>query len=204
MINIITELNSSNSTNHKLEVLKKYKDNELLQTLLSLTYDITKYSFGIKKIPNYTSNKSDTFTISLHTALLILRDTYCTRKVTGNEATEYLAGMLENMYEDDAAILCKVINRDLRLNFGKTLINKVWKDLIIDPPYMRCGIYNDKTAKKINFPAIVQIKADGMYQAVTVEDGDVTFTSRSGEIREFPKLKSIFEKFPSGVYIGEL
>jgi ATP-dependent DNA ligase len=140
----------------------------------------------------------------LESALNILRDTFCTRNVTGNEAIETLVDLLNNMSEDNADILCKVINRDLRINCGKTLINKVWKDLIIDPPYMRCGIYNDMTAKKIIFPAAVQIKADGMYQAVTVEDMEVTFTSRSGEVREFPILKSIFEKLPNGVYIGEL
>jgi hypothetical protein len=69
---------------------------------------------------------------------------------------------------------------------------------------MRCGIYNEKTAKKINFPALIQLKADGMFQAVTVEQGNVTFKSRSGEEREFPVLESKFRNFPDGVYIGEL
>jgi hypothetical protein len=69
---------------------------------------------------------------------------------------------------------------------------------------MRCGIYNEKTAKKINFPAFIQLKADGMFQAVTVDQGKVTFTARSGETRKFPELEKRFENFPDGVYIGEL
>jgi len=69
---------------------------------------------------------------------------------------------------------------------------------------MRCGIYGEKTQKKIQFPAILQIKADGMFQAVTVVQGEVTFTSRSGEERNFTHLKPGFEKMPDGVYIGEL
>lgn len=204
MINIINELNSSNSTNHKLDILKKYKDNNLLTTLLSLTYDITKYSFGIKKIPSYTPNTSGNDSISLHSALLILRDTFATRNVTGNDAIEAFKNILENVSSDNADILCKVINRDLRLNIGKTVINKVWKDLITDPPYMRCGIYSAKTAKKINFPAILQVKADGMYQSVIVENGNITFTSRSGEVNDFPVLRDQFIDLQDGVYIGEL
>ena len=69
---------------------------------------------------------------------------------------------------------------------------------------MRCGVYSKKTAKKINFPALVQLKADGMFQCAVVENGEVTFNARSGEERQFSHLKRIFEKMSDGVYVGEL
>jgi len=203
MHTIIKELNTSNSTTHKTSVLTSHKNNETLKKTLSLTYDKTKYSFGIKKIPQYTSNSNNS-KLSLDEALDYLVIWFCSRKYTGNEASEKLKFILESLTEEDSEIITGVIKRDLRLNFGKTIINKVWKDLIIDPPYMRCGIYSEKTSSKIKFPAIVQVKADGMYQAVIVDNNEVTFTSRSGEEREFPILESLFNKFPNGVYIGEL
>lgn len=44
---IINELNENNSTNYKIEVLKKHKDNKLLQRVLKMTYDKAIYSYGI-------------------------------------------------------------------------------------------------------------------------------------------------------------
>lgn len=198
---ILEELNKENGTNYKLDVLRKYKDNETLKKVLKMAYDKTAFTYGIRKIPEYTF-KSDIY--SLDFTLLFLEKVLHMRTKTGNEAISTLVEFLESMSPEDSSLVCKILGRDLKINLGKSQINKVFPDLIIKPPYMRCGIYSEKTASKIKFPAIVQLKADGMYQAVTVENGKVTFTSRSGEEREFPKLAELFQSYPDGVYIGEL
>jgi hypothetical protein len=198
---ILNELNNSNSSNYKLEVLKKYSNNEDFKRVLELTYDRVKYTFGVKKLLPYTLNTNGNTNLELIFSLL---NKLNNRGITGNDALYEIKSVMEIISSDNAYILERILDRDLKCNFGTTLINKVFKNLITDIPYMRCGIYNDKTAKKINFPAIVQIKADGMYQAVTVDNGNVTFTSRSGEIREFPLLAKEFEVLPNGIYIGEL
>ena len=41
---ILNELNESNSSNYKLDILKKYKDNSELKKLLELTYNRNKYN----------------------------------------------------------------------------------------------------------------------------------------------------------------
>jgi ATP-dependent DNA ligase len=69
---------------------------------------------------------------------------------------------------------------------------------------MRCGLYSEKTKKKISFPAIIQLKADATYRAVTVDNGEVIFTSRSGEKNEYPELAKYFSELKDGVYIGEM
>ena len=56
---ILKELNESNSSNYKLEVLKKYQDNELLKRVLSLTNDKVKYNFGIGKTTLYKFTNKD-------------------------------------------------------------------------------------------------------------------------------------------------
>ena len=44
---IINELNKSNSSNYKLDVLKKYQDDSIFKKLLELTYNRNKYNFNI-------------------------------------------------------------------------------------------------------------------------------------------------------------
>ena len=204
---IINELNQENGSNYKMEVLKKHKDNKLLQKVLKMTYDKVTYTYGITmKNIKYTPESMRDINVNLEDALDVLEQFFVTREWTGNKAIQALTNLLSKLSKDDAEVLEKVINRDLRINMGRSNINKVFKNLIVKPPYMRCGIYSDKTAKKIDFSngAYIQLKCDGMFQAVTVENGNVTFTARSGEERKLPHLEQYFKTLNDGVYIGEL
>jgi len=202
MNTIINELNLDNGSNYKMDVLKKYKDNELLQKVLKMTYDKVIYTYGVS---TKTITKPDLHfdNMTLEIALSLLEQLNA-REVTGNLAREKVEAVMEALSKEDADIFYNIINRDLRINMGRSNINKVFKNLIVKPPYMRCGIYGEKTQKKINFPAFCQLKADGMFQAVTVDQGVVTFNARTGEERFLPHLESKFRNFVDGVYIGEL
>lgn len=201
---IIAELNESNSTNHKLAVLKKYQDHERLKQVLQMTYDQVAFTYGmsleqIEKFP-----VQETQTMSLEIAMASLLHNFCTRKVTGHAALQLASNIIGSLSEQDANLLKKIINRDLRINAGSTLINKVFPGLITKPVYMRCDVYSSKTAKNINFPAIVQLKADGTYREITVDSGNVSARSRSGENYDYPVLFEAFKDYPDGVYVGEL
>ena len=202
---IMDEINWENGSNYKMDVLKRYKNEEIsevLQKVLKMTYDKVAYTYGIsmKNVEYPTEFMNYKF---LGDGLALLRR-FANRELTGNAAKEALEEMLYELSEEDAKIIKGIINRDLRINMGRSNINKVFKNLIVKPPYMRCGIYTEKTAMKINFPALVQLKADGMFQAVTVDQGQVTFTARSGEVRLLPHLEEYFIGRSDGVYIGEL
>lgn len=203
--NIINELNENNSTNYKLETLAKYKDNELLKRVLKMCYDKVTYTYGIGKttllkLPAYENNND----YPLSKALDVLEQEFCTREVTGLVAIQRIYDLLSHLDFEDSEIVKRILERDLKINMGKTQINKVFKDLIVKPPYMRCSLLDSKTVKGISFPAICQTKADGMFSYVIVEDGQVEFVSRSGETNIFPHLEKEFQSFPDGVYIGEL
>jgi ATP-dependent DNA ligase len=203
MHNLINELNKSNSANYKLDVLRKHKDNELLKRVLELTYDKVKRTYGITT-KNVKWPEKHQEEITLEESLDILENDLATRKVTGNAAIALVEDILKKLSKENAEVFAKILDRDLKINMGRSQINKVFKNLIIKPPYMRCGLYTEKTAKKINFPAICQLKCDGMFQAVTVDNGQVTFTARSGEEREFPEMAKEFSQLKDGVYIGEV
>lgn len=203
---ILKEMNESNSSNYKLEVLKKHKDNELFKRVLSLANDKVKYNFGItmKNISYSEAGRGEKFNLS--EALDILESKFCTREWTGNKAIEQLQALLSNCTREDAEIIEKIISRDLKINCGRTQINKVHKDLIVKPTYCRCDTYSKKTAKEISFKngAINQKKADGTYRQFNVACGKTSVNSRSGEDYIYPILDKEFNKFPDNIYIGEM
>jgi len=202
---IIQELNQENGTNYKIQVLKKHKDNDLLKRVLKMTYDHVQYNYGVGKT---TLEKLDIqhgeVKISFEEMLYMLKHKFCTREVTGNAAIELLEHMFSNTDAETAFVVKKVIERDLRINLGKTVINKVFPGLITKPIYMRCDTYSKKTAKNISFPAIIELKADGKYIEFNVLGGTVSAQSRSGEKYEYPVLFEKMKDFPDGIYTGEL
>ena len=203
ILEILEEINESNSTNYKISVLKKHADNKILQTLLKMTYDTVAYNYYITmknvEVPTEYCNSED-----LEWALEMLDAKLSSREVTGNAAREELEYILSELSEADAKVIQKVIDRDLKLNIGRTQINKVWKDLVVKPVYCRCDTYGEKTKKNISFPAMVQLKADGTYREFHVRDGKVTANSRSGEQYDYPIIFEQMVDYPNGHYTGEL
>jgi len=202
---ILEELNLENGTNYKLDVLKKHKDNELFKRVLKMAYDKVQYTYSVTmlNVSKFIPEKID-FEVDLEFALSSLESNLCTRDVTGNDALQLVSNLIFNLSIEDAYIIERILDRDLKINLGTTNINKVFPKLITKIPYMRCSLYNDKTSKKINYPSILQLKADGRYVAVTVDNGEVTFTSRSGEETVLNHLKEEFKTFEDGIYVGEL
>ncbi len=203
MKSILNEMNLENGSNYKLDVMRKHKESVLFQNVLRLALD-GNVKFGI----TMTSVKKMTPVVegspTLGYALEKLEDNLVKGNVTGNAAAQLVANLIASLNEDDADVLTRVIRRDLKVGASSTSANKVWKDLISKTPYMRCDTFGPKSAKKITFPAIVQLKADGTYREVSVDAGEVTFTTRSGKTAEYPKLAETFKNLPDGRYIGEM
>ena len=130
MINILNELNLTNGINDKIDTLEKHKDNLLLQRLLKMTYDKTAFSYGVTMLNiNVVEKFGDTLT--LEQALNVLEYSLSTRETTGNDAINLVNSTLSCLSLDNASIIEKVLNRDLRINLGTTNINKVFKCLIV-------------------------------------------------------------------------
>ena len=204
---ILEELNAENGSNYKMATLKKYSDNELLKRVLKMAYDKATYTYGIsmKNIDSNIPENSGEKLRSLEQCLDVLVNSFVTREYTCNTAIDILEDLLYSLNVEDRIVLSRIIGRDLKINMGRSNINKVFKDLIVKQVYMRCGIYNSKTSSKINIDdAYLQLKADGTYREFTVDQGIVTCISRSGEEYAYPVLSEGLSKFPDGKYIGEL
>lgn len=175
---ILSNIKATNSSKEKEAILAANKGNQTLARVCSLAYDDTL--FFIKKIPAANFGGTPAAPMALDRALDSLVEKIASRNLTGNNALEHLLYLLSSLSPEDADVLAKVVKKDLDSGFSTSTINKVWKDLIAETPYMRCSKSEEKNLAKIKYPAIIQTKADGMFFYIIVADGDVTFKSRNG------------------------
>jgi hypothetical protein len=181
-------LAANSSRNFKIEQLTKYSDNETLREVVRLALDPFT-NFYIRKIPAYQA--SDRWT-TLDNALGGLYD-LSSRNVTGNAAIEYLRMLLASLSPDDAKVLERVIEKDLKCGVQVSTANAVWSGLIKEYPVMLCSGFEQKLVDKVKFPAMVQLKMDGMRFNAIVRDGKVEYRSRNGkEIQLLGKLDMEF------------
>jgi len=132
---ILEELNLENGSNYKKAVLEKYKDNELLKRVLKMANDKVSFTYGVTMknidyVPGSAIAEDESYT-SLESALDELETSFCTRLVTGNNALTDLTTMLEELDFDDAYVIERILDRDLKIRLGRTEINKVFKNLIV-------------------------------------------------------------------------
>lgn len=198
-----SEVNLENGSNYKLKVLQKYQ-NPLLKLILKMCYDRVSFVYGVSlnSVKNFEF-QGNTLDRDLYGALDDL-ELLASRALTGHAALKHIVTVLDSLPDFEASIIERIIDRDMRINMGTTQINKVFPGLIQKPVYMRCSTYNEKTAKKIKYPAICQVKADGTYREFTVSSGVVQSLSRSGESYEYPVLFEQMKDLKDGVYVGEL
>lgn len=187
---IFAEISNVNSTNEKMRILSKYKDNEILKQVLYLIYS-KRIKFYIKQIPEYDLNTLNEPKLSLSEVLELLK-TLSNRTYTGDAARDRLKYILENVSYDDAYVIERIIDKDAKIGMGSTNINKVFKDLIEKTPYMGATSYSKKVVDKLfeeNEILYSQVKMDGRYCNAIIDNGDVILESRSGEITSLENSK---------------
>jgi hypothetical protein len=176
---IFDEIASTSGNNAKIDILKKYSDNELLRRVLYMT-NSKRVKFYIKRLPEYTHNE---VSYTLEQALGMLME-IANRDITGQNAIDKLTIWLENVSADDAYIIERIIDKDCKIGMGTTFINKVFKGLIEETPYMGAVSFDEKKARKIfdkGGKGISQVKMDGRYCNAVIRGGEVEMESRQGE-----------------------
>ena len=210
MMNInkfLDDLASDNSRNFKLEQLNKNKGNVLLREVVRLALDPFT-QFYQRKIPEYEFvGKDSEHQTSLEMAIENL-SYLSNREVTGNAAIAYLRAILSGLEPDDAKVIERIIQKDLKCGVSVSTANAVWNGLVSEYPVMLCSQFEQKLVDKIKFPAYVQLKMDGMRFNAIVRDGKCEFRSRNGkEILLDTDLKEQFIMIAAGsdmVFDGEL
>jgi hypothetical protein len=185
---IIDQLASESGRNAKIAILEENKSNELLKEVIRLALDPFT-NFYIKKIPEYLPKSSPSS--SLEDALGTLLPDLANRVVTGNLAIDALRDTLASLSEAEAEVLKLVVAKDLKCGVQASTANKVWKNLVLVYPCMLASGFEQRLVDKIEFPALVQLKLDGMrFNAIVTQEDDeykkVEFRSRNGKPLNIP------------------
>ena len=205
MESIFLDLANTSSRLEKEAILKNNLSNLLLRKVLYLALDPFT-QFYIRRIPLYKTGASNA-TITLEQGLDELQK-LSSRTLTGNAAFYHLQWILESLPAEDARVIERVIEKDLRCGVSDATVNKIWPGLIPTYPVMLASGYDEKIMNKMTYPAYVQLKLDGMRFNAIVNDGVVEFRSRNGkEINLLGNLEEEFRKLAGGmsvVFDGEL
>lgn len=180
---IFDEIAAESGSNMKMEILKKYKDNKLLEKVLYLA-NSPRVKFYIKQIPEYVPdpmllNPSPVTHLELHHLGKLSN-----REITGHAAVAYLKSILEGLTSDAAYIFERIIEKDCKIGMGTRNINKIFPNLIEKVGYLGAKSYSDKLVKKIissNPINFSQEKMDGRYVNVVINNSEVDLCSRQGE-----------------------
>ncbi|WJJ54846.1 hypothetical protein [Acinetobacter phage AB1I1M-1] len=181
ILDILKAIESTDSTNEKLEILKANANNDTLKNVYRLAYH-PRLQYGIKKIPEY-DNSRKLVQCDIEGVMEFLEDTLATRVFTGNTAIQALSQKLESLQPEDSEVIERIIKRDLKCGASSTLANKVWKNLIPKQPQMLASSMSEKALSEIKFPAMAQLKADGARCFAEIRGDsleDVKFFSRGG------------------------
>lgn len=175
---IFEQLAATSSRLEKEAILKAHTDDELLKKVLKLALD-PYIQFYIRRIPVYTRGAINS-TLTMEHALQELEKLF-SRQLTGNAAFQHLQRILESLSADDAKVIERIIQKDLRCGVSEATVNKIFPALIPTYPVMLASGYDEKLMMQMQYPALVQLKLDGMRFNAIVEKGKVEFRSRNGK-----------------------
>jgi hypothetical protein len=192
---MVDELNSTNSTNDKKDILSKYKDNEFLKKVLYYTYNPT-FQFYVTP-ENLEKNYNNDLKVSkqLYDHLFQLLDDLRERNITGHSAIQAVNDFCFSN-EDYKDLIYKIIGKDLEIRMGDSLINKIIPNLI---PTFDCALATDFDKIPVDFTKdnwIASRKLDGVRcLAVIDEFGKATLWSRQGN--QFDTLSKVVDEVES-------
>jgi ATP-dependent DNA ligase len=149
------------------------------QDLLRLAQD-PFITFGVKAMPEFTGLRDHDPREENIEPFFELADQLATRELTGNAAHEAIIEYLKPYSMETQETLLRVLKKDLRVNLGTTLINKVYPDLVPTFKVMLADKMDEKKFKWDAGPWLVEYKYDGMRIVAKVTEDTVECFSRKG------------------------
>ena len=175
ILSILNEIAATPSRNEKEAILRREQNNELLKSVFSAAYN-PFINYYIKQIPSVNEYIGGH---SLERAITLL-NSFSSRKYTGNAAITELAAILSLCGEDDATVIERIIQRDLRCGCSESTPNKIWPGIV--PTFDVCLAHKD--ISNIKFPCYGQTKFDGLRCHLSLVNGKAVALSRNGKTIE--------------------
>lgn len=204
----VNEMTESASRLHKQEVLKKYKDDEVIKKYLKIAYDpYTVYGISTKKL----TKQIPVYVEDWHRAIVFDLFDYLAVHNTGKDqdvlVCQQVLKEVASVDQEAAALLEELICKDLSIGADSKLINQIIPNLINRFDVMLAQKYFDNPAKVSGKKFVITTKLDGFRLIAFKENGKVNFFSRVGQPIEglIEIEKEILESVPDNFALdGEL
>lgn len=200
IVKIIEQLQNTSSTNDKIEILKKNRENELLQKVLFYTYNpYLKYKITEKSLKEGNKHSAYDNIFELLDLLSKSNINDKLRDITNNFLTNTENKNIQDLYK-------MILLKDLRCNISAKTINKVWKDLIPQFNVMLASKYWDSIDRVNGKEFIVTTKLDGN-RLVMWKENDIVkaFTRQGQEVLGLVEIEKDFVSIPNGIVLdGEI
>ena len=180
----VDRLKSTNSTNDKIDIIKEYNGDDIIEQVLKYTYSPFKQYHVTSKTCKKNSHIIDEECGFID--LFELLDDLSNRTYTGHDAIAMVNGYA-HQYEDYRDLIYCILDKNLKTRTGADLINKAIPKCV---PTFKVALANsyDKQKGKVNFDTqkwFASHKLDGVRCLVIVdENGTCNFFSRQGKTFE--------------------
>jgi len=177
----VGKLKSTNSTNDKIDIIKGYKEDYIINKILKYTYSPFKQfhltSATVKKNKKLELREG-------YNDLFYLLDALSKRTITGHDAIQYTKGYVNGMEDWQKDLVFCILDKNLKTRTGADLINKAIPKCV---PTFKVALANsyDKQKSKVDFNEqtwFASQKLDGVRcLAMVDENGKCNFYSRQGK-----------------------
>jgi len=195
---------NTSSTKEKVVLLREFLEDKLfLQTVkFALSGDM---KYHINKMPRYKPSLRKGTVVDIFTILKNLSN-----QPGASDADKQNLSNIASIDKDTYEIVNRICNGDLKCGASAKLVNKAKAGTVNTVPYMRCS--TDKKIGNIQYPAIIQEKADGMFVNIMINlKGQIKIITRNGKtVWKLKRLKRAIRwafkspKFWGMVFNGEL
>jgi len=189
VFDIIETVAMTTETNVKVELLQTFASPELKAVLKAACNPLVTY--GI--LPEETLSGNGVATFESNETEVLLKE-LAERQLTGLAAQNAVAIELEQLSYSSGKLLVRILRKDLRAGINKKLINKAFKGLIPEAPYMRCSTIKEVPLDTIDWSKGVysQVKANGQFLNLTkLSSGEITLTTRQGQVFDNTVMREI-------------
>lgn len=183
----LDEMNESSSGNHKIEVIRKHKDNDFIKKVFHYTYnDFKKYGVHTKVLKK---NSSLIDPLNPHEDLFELLDDLAQNNLTGHAAVSAVNKFVNTLPANLQHLIHFILDRDLRMGASITSILKIHPNIV---PVFKVALAHPYSPSRVNFETeewYGSRKLDGVRCICRKEGNAVSFYSRNG--KEFETLGRI-------------
>ena len=202
----VDEVNATNSSVEKKEILSKYP--ELKEIIKKVYNPYQKFHVTSKTLKKHMS-KNDNEVGKKFEDIFDLLNSLSQREITGKEALSSCALFVEHNKEYEE-LICRILDKDLKTRLGIKQINSIWPKLV---PQFEVALAEDysKFSDRVKWDEnwYVSQKLDGIRCIAIKKNNEIKFFSRNGhEFHTLTKVSNSLSRVTEGkdniVFDGEL